>query len=187
MILNKLNKTPHRIYARKCIIKDISHLDYVNFLEQNHLHGRGINVTLRKGLYHSNKLVSVIGITQEGEIARFASLINHNIIGGFGKLFKSLKDKIKFTYADQDWTPDSTKSVYYKHFSNISSTEPQLSYYNYNKELLESRQKYQNHKLKDLFNYGFEESNETKENFLASKNILTLYRTVNYKFTNQLC
>ena len=179
MILNKLNKTPHRIYARKCIIKEVNYYDAQLFLEQNHLHGKGKPHTYSRGLYYNNQLVSVITVTQEGEIARFASLISHNVIGGFGKLFKSLKDKIKFTYAYQDWTPDGNKSIYNSYFLYNKITKPMLFYYNRNNSTLYSRWAYRKLNLSKLFK---DYNNENTHEFLLSKGILTIYTCGNHYY-----
>jgi len=59
MLLNKLNKSSDRIYARKCVVKSLSSKDYVEFLNNNHIQGHSPANT-KLGLYYDNKLVSAM-------------------------------------------------------------------------------------------------------------------------------
>ena len=75
--------------ARKCTIENISNKHYEDFLLFNHIDGyRSSQIKL--GLFHNNKLVSVIGLTEtkkdSWEIIRFANTRNTNVIGGLSKL-----------------------------------------------------------------------------------------------------
>ena len=128
MILNKLNKTPNKIFARKCIIKEVRHLEASLFLELNHLQGKGKPSTIIKGLYMGNKLVSIMSVAKDGELLRFTSLLNYNVVGGFGKLFKALRPHIKYSYVDRDWSPNNLNTVYDKFFSKVGQTSIRYSY-----------------------------------------------------------
>lgn len=102
-ILNKLNKTKNRIYARKCVIKEVSYINAKSFLDRNHLQGNCIS-SIRLGLYHDDVLVSMMTFgrlrlplqksqknrdkNKHFELTRFCNLIDHNIIGGASKLLK---------------------------------------------------------------------------------------------------
>ena len=55
-LLNKLQKTKRKIYARKCIIKDVYDNENVLFLQNNHLDGNFAS-EIRYGLYYEGELV----------------------------------------------------------------------------------------------------------------------------------
>ena len=100
MILNKLGKTPNRIFARKCEIKEISDNKLIReFLEKNHIQGF-VGSKIKLGLFYNNELVSLMTFgnlrkslgqkSKEGfyELLRFCNLLNTSVIGGASKLFK---------------------------------------------------------------------------------------------------
>ena len=58
-LLNLIGKTPNKIYARKCEIKEISSKDSVKFLEENHIQGN-VNSKIRIGLFYNDELVSLM-------------------------------------------------------------------------------------------------------------------------------
>ena len=95
IILSKLGIHENRIYARKCIIKEINNKSCQEFLEKNHIQGKTISGT-RIGLYYNDELVSVMvfGHTRKGignengiELIRFCNKLNTQVIGGASKLF----------------------------------------------------------------------------------------------------
>lgn len=101
MIRNVLGYNQHKIYARKCIVKQLSSKECKGFLNQNHRQGNA-NSPIRYGLYHNNELVSVMTFghprvnigksTSEHEntyeLVRFCSKLNTSVIGGANKLFQ---------------------------------------------------------------------------------------------------
>ena len=117
MILNKLGKTPNKIFARKCEIKEISDTKLVReFLDKNHIQGF-VGTTIKLGLYYENELVSLLTLgkkrkfmnskSKEGEyeLLRFCNKLNTNVVGGSSKLFKYFIKNYTFTeittYADR--------------------------------------------------------------------------------------
>ena len=97
-ILNQLNNllgiNTQKIYARKCIIKEVNNNEKKMFLELNHLQGNDSS-SIKLGLYFNNELVSLMTFTKprfnkkyEWELSRFCSKENCNVIGGASKLFK---------------------------------------------------------------------------------------------------
>ena len=119
-----------RIYGRSKLlsIKEINNTIKNDFLDKNHIQGRDYNTELNLGLFYNDLLVSVMTFcklrinlgnkeSKEGyyELSRFATDINYNIVGGFGKLFSYFKNTYDFnsiiTYADRRW---SEGNLYYK-------------------------------------------------------------------------
>jgi len=86
---NKVGITSDKVYARKTLIKVVSHSDAKKFLKDNHLMG---SIAARHlGLYHDNELSSVLSYKIRSRILkveRFCSRINTVVIGGFSKLLK---------------------------------------------------------------------------------------------------
>lgn len=93
IILNAINKTPNKIYARKCIIKEISTKESKEFLNNNHIQGNAI-ASINIGLFYNGELVSLMTFgnrkitgKKQMELIRFCNKLNTNIIGGASKLF----------------------------------------------------------------------------------------------------
>jgi len=143
MILNKLSKTPNKIYARKCEIREITDNKLVReFLDENHIQGF-IGSKVKIGLFHENELVSLMMFgkrrvemgkktSEEGEfeLLRFCSKLNTNVVGGGNKLFKyfvkNYDPKMITTYADRSW---SNGNLYNQlGFKYEGKTEPNYYY-----------------------------------------------------------
>lgn len=103
-ILQALHLTPNKIFARKCVVKDIENKEANLFLDKNHIQGRS-NSTKSFGLFYNDELVSVATVgkinrkhTSTGdtiELKRFCTLNNTMVIGGAQKLFKYIKEFVK--------------------------------------------------------------------------------------------
>ena len=114
VILNKLNKS-NKIYARKCVIKELTNKEVKVFLNENHLQG-SINAKYNLGLFYNNELVSLmnfgktrinLGYNKNNdslELYRFCNKLNTTVIGGASKLFKYFINNYEYseiiTYAD---------------------------------------------------------------------------------------
>ena len=139
-ILNTLfNNTKNRIFARKCIIKEVNSSDSRKFLDENHLQGY-CNSTFRYGLYYNNELVSLMTFgktrhfignsSHEYELLRFCNKINTTVVGGASKLFKYFikqhNPKNVVSYADRRW---SNGNLYEKLGFNLYNISPPNYYY----------------------------------------------------------
>ena len=115
-----------KIYARKCIIKEIDVNTKDKFLEKYHIQGKDIS-EIRLGAFYNNELISVMtfskGNISKGsknekyiwELNRFCSDYNYHIIGIASKLLSYFKKNYNwkeiFSYADRRW---SNGNLYYK-------------------------------------------------------------------------
>jgi 5-methylcytosine-specific restriction endonuclease McrA len=114
MIQNKLKQSATKIHARKTKIVELTHKESKDFFEKNHISGDAKNI-YSFGLIVNNEIVSAISFRNSFiekyknkiEIARFASKLNTNVVGGFSKLLKhsiSFMKERKYdailTYAD---------------------------------------------------------------------------------------
>ena len=157
ILLNKMNKIYNKIYARKCVVKEIDNNISSEFLNDNHIQGN-INSKYNIGLYHKNELVSllILGNSKfnkeyEYEIHRFCNKINYNIPGSLSKLFKYFTDKYLpksvITYSDLRYGEGNSYTNLGFKFKNISNP----NYYYLDKDLKKySRQKFQKHKLSNI-------------------------------------
>lgn len=154
IILNKLNKTPNKIHARKCIVRELSHADSSMFLDSNHLQGKD-NSPIRLGLYFNNELVQVMTFSKprfnksvQYELVRNATKTFNIVNGGTSKLLtyftKTYNPTSIVSYADRRY---STGKVYLKiGFSFIRNSPPS---YQYVKNKIFNRMGFKKHLLID--------------------------------------
>lgn len=101
-IINQLNNllgiNVDKIYARKCVIKEVDNKEKIEFLELNHLQGNDQS-SIKLGLYYNDELVSLMTFVKprfnkkyQYELSRFCSKNNCNVIGGASKLFNYFID-----------------------------------------------------------------------------------------------
>lgn len=93
-IINSLQQK-QLIYARKCIIKEVSLKECKKFLDNYHFQNSCNNQIIRLGLYYNNELVQVMTFgyprynkNYEWELLRLCTLPKYKIVGGTEKLFK---------------------------------------------------------------------------------------------------
>ena len=110
MIKNRLGLCK-KIFARKCEIKEISKIEFDNFMNESHISGT-VNSSIRVGLFYKDELVSAIGFRKPRqkkwsgyyEISRFATKLEHVVVGGLSKFLKYFKEEYTdmiMTYADR--------------------------------------------------------------------------------------
>ena len=157
-------KQDNRIYARKCIIKEIDPIQKNKFLNQNHIQGEDKS-KIKLGLFYKEELVGVMTFSnprmimggkykpQFYELSRYAT--KYNIIGGASKLLsyfiKQYNPLHIFSYSDNRWS-DLENSMYSKiGFKKESISKPN---YSYTKNFLERIHRFnfskQNLKLKGI-------------------------------------
>ena len=149
IILSKLGIYNRKIYARNCLIKEISNKIYKQFVELNHIQGYAIS-RYRYGLYYNDELVQICSFGKsrfkknEIELIRSCSLLNTQIIGGFDKLVKYFVSKhepeILISYVDRRYFNGHG----YKNWTLIEKTNP--NYWYTKNGILENRIKYQKYK-----------------------------------------
>jgi len=155
MISNALGLS-NKIYGRKCHISEIDPTTARNFFNENHLYGNNYS-KINYGLIYNDELVSSMSFAKsrfnknyEYELVRFANKLNTSVIGGASKLFKRFINEVKpesiISYADCRY---SNGNLYEKlGFIYDDLTKPNYGYII--NDIIESRQKYQKHKLNKL-------------------------------------
>ncbi len=118
IIQNSLGLTPNKIYARKCVIKEISPKENEIFCTFNHIQG-AVPAKTKIGLFYNDELVSVMTFGKkriimksksknddEYELLRFCNKRMTSVIGGASKLFnyfvKNHHPKNIVSYANLD-------------------------------------------------------------------------------------
>jgi hypothetical protein len=191
IISNKLGKTPNKIYARKCEIKEVIDNNLVrDFLENNHIQGF-VGSKIKIGLYYNNQLVSLMTFgnrriamgkkttnQDEYELLRFSNKLNNNVIGGASKIFKyfinNYKPKEITTYADRSFSQGKLYETL--GFKFDSKTEP--NYYYIIDGIRHHRFNFRKDKLiKEGFN-----PNKTEHEIMLERKIYRIYDSGNLKF-----
>lgn len=147
-----------KIFARKCIVKEVSPKESKKFQHENHLQG-AINAKVNIGLFNNNQLVSLMTFSKtrfsksyEWELVRFCTKCGIQVVGAAGKLLayfeNAYKPKSLVSYADRRWSQGKLYKALGFNFVHASA----CNYWYFKKGTfqLESRVKYQKHKLKTL-------------------------------------
>jgi hypothetical protein len=139
-INNILKINTEKIFARKCLFKEIKDSKIVNkFLNDNHIQGK-VNSSLKLGLYFNEELVSLMTFDHnEGRkkmelggynLNRFCNKCGVNVVGGASKLLrhfiKNYDVKRIVSYADKDWSLGNLYEVL--GFTNVGGNGPDYKY-----------------------------------------------------------
>ena len=158
VISKRIGIVKHKVFGRKCEIVKIDRNEVAEFLNINHLQQNTIS-TYNYGLKYDNELVSVMTFSKprfdknvEYELCRFANKLGYSVLGGFSKLFKQfileVNPKSIISYCDISYF---SGEIYKQHqFELVRHSTPNYKYFKPGKLLLESRNKYQKHKLHKL-------------------------------------
>jgi len=184
MILNCLRKTKNRIYARKCIIKEVKFNEYKNFMNNNHIQGYSICKYIY-GLYYNNEIVSLISFgfrkisgKKKFELIRYGTKLNTSVVGGFSKLLKYSIKYLNFdeliTYANKSY---SNGDLYEKNnFQYIGDTKPNYTYVLNNK-----RYHRFSFRKSELIKQGFD-SEKIEIQIMNERNMVRIYDSGNKKY-----
>ena len=186
LVKSKLGIFEERIFARKCIIQDISKNDAYKFLNDYHLQGcKTKTFNHSYGMFYQNELVGVITLCKSrfklNEIELHRMVFKHGIqvIGGVSKFVHHIKKQIGnfITYADamiggECYSKSGGKLLHL--------TEPNYWYVKMNGEII-NRISAQKNKLKKLLGDNFSELLTEQENML-SNDYQIFFDAGNYKF-----
>ena len=158
---NLLGIYDHKCYARECEIKEISSKESIVFQNENHIQG-SVKSSINVGLFYHDELISLMTFSKprfskkyEWELVRFCNKLGWHIPGSASKLLtyfeKTYHPKSILSYADRRWTMNNYHTIYDKlGFKLTNISKPNYWYFANNSLQLESRIKYQKHKLKNL-------------------------------------
>ena len=177
-IFSKIDK---KIFARKCILKEVKSLESNEFLNKSHLQGE-CGASVRLGLYFNNELVSLMTFGKnrkslgcnhkdgEYELIRFCNKLNTNIIGAASKLIKyfieNYSPKKITSFCDRRWSPEGE---FYKKmgFSFVYNTKPNYWYY-------------KNNSYERKHRFGFRKNVLVKKGFDINKTEFEIMEELNY-------
>lgn len=191
-IKNILKINNNKIYARKCIVKEIDYKTKSNFLNINHIDG-DTKSKYNYGLFFDEKLVSVaifgsrkISGKTQFELLRFATQLNTTVIGGFSKLishFLKTNDKIKeiITYADIRWSGIDYKSTVYNKNGFIYQGYSEPNYFYLNKKNYLLRINRLNFTKQKLIQLGFDK-NKTEFQIMFERGFDRIWNCGNLRF-----
>lgn len=101
LIKSLCNVNQHKIFARKCTLKDINPTTAHSFIEENHRQGSAI-AKIAYGLFYNDELVQVMTFSKERflkekeedsyELIRLCSKEGYSIVGGASRLLKAFID-----------------------------------------------------------------------------------------------
>lgn len=177
--INSLLSKTDKVYARKTNIKKIGFP--AEFLEENHIQGKGAPSSTNYGLYLKDELVAVMTFSTpkfskeyDFELVRYCSLLDITVVGGASKLLKAFRkdnpNKSIVSYSDKRW---STGNLYKTLGFNFSHTsKPNYRYYKNTKSL--SRYQCQKHLLKDMFPDVYSDG-KTENEIMAEAGYRKLY------------
>lgn len=153
-----------KIYARKCLLKEVELEEAKEFMNKNHIQGYTPS-TVKIGLFHEEKLVSLMLLNKlrakmnknnyenAWDLIRFASDIDKIIIGSFGKILKYFIQTYNPNYiktlADLRWS-DPKNNMYEKFNFNVANkVEPR--YFYTDGKMREHRFKFRKDKIKENY------------------------------------
>jgi len=191
MILNKLNKTKNKIFARKCEIKEIDDNKIIKeFLEKNHIQGF-VGSKVKIGLFYNEELISLMtfgsnrkamgqkSIEGSYEMLRFCNKLNTNVVGGASRLFKYFINEYKpnevLTYANRSYS--NGKLYYNLGFNFIQNTIPNYYY------VIDGIRKYRFNFRKDKLIKEGADPNKTEHEIMIEKKIYRIYDSGSLKFS----
>ena len=163
-ILNILGNS-QKIYARNCVIKEISYKDAYVFLNENHIQGV-VPSKYNISLWYNDEIVAIMtfgslrrnlgNISKLGsfELLRFCNKIGYTVIGGASRLFHFFIEKYTpneiISYADRRW---SQGNLYEKlGFQFIGNTKPNYSYIDGKKQIRINRYNLRKNILVEKYN-----------------------------------
>lgn len=166
MIAHKLGKS-NKLHARKTEVREISHKHATEFLNENHIQGYS-NATIKLGLFHEDELFSVMTFGKprfnknyQWELIRFATKLNHVVVGGASKLLKyfigTYNPDNMLSYADRS---RGNGNIYETiGFTNVGISEPSY-YYTENYTTIHNRLQFQHKLLENKLDLFYPEMSE---------------------------
>lgn len=190
--LKNIFMNKEKVYARKCVVKEIDKYLAVEFCNKYHLQGSSISAKIFIGLFYNDELLSVMSFGRcrnnkdsdtKYELVRYCVKSGYNIVGGANKLLKyfevTYKPKEIISYSNNDYF---TGNIYNKlGFKYAGQCSLPYYWYLHGKEL--KRQQCMPMKLKKLYPDLYEKAGNSKENYIMSSiGASKVYRCGNTKW-----
>jgi hypothetical protein len=190
-IRNLLGLIDKKVYARKCLIKEVSTKVKTKFLNDNHIQGT-VGSKINYGLFYNDELVSIMtfgngrkimnGTNYEWELLRFCNKINFTVNGGASKLLnhfiKSYKPKNIISYADMRWSNGNLYNIL--GFTKIKESKPNYFY------IINKKREYRFKFRKDVLVSKGYDSKLTEHEIMRSRGINKIYDCGNLVYSISL-
>ena len=188
IILSKLGMYDNRIYARKCIVKEIDSKKCNNFLDNNHIQGK-TNSSIKLGLFHNDELVSVMTFSKSNNmkgdnsgwnLSRFCTIINTQVIGAAGKLLKYFIKNYEPTKIYSYASNDISTGKLYESLGFIKDNISQSYWYIHKNNLKRyHRTSFEKNKLKNM---GYQTDNMTEFQIMEKLPFYRIYDSGHVKY-----
>lgn len=162
MISSKLGNN-ERIFARHCSLVEIENDISKKFFQETHLQGFA-NSSFSLGLMFQNELVCCASFSKprfnpsfDLELIRFSSKKGITVVGGLSKILSKIKSKSLISYANRRW---SNGGVYKSCGFSLSYVSEPAYFYTKDFLTIESRFKFQKHKLTKMNTYSLDLSED---------------------------
>lgn len=173
---HQFNVRPERVlYARNLQVSVLEYTQVKEFLNKNHIQG-SCPSSINLGLVVDGNVIAAMTFGKsryckqsQYELLRFAIQSNHNVVGACGKMFKYFIKHYNpmsiISYADRRWSNGNVYKTIGMNF--IHNSTPNYFYINpSNPMILESRVKYQKHKLHRMLEFYDPQKSEVDNMFL---------------------
>lgn len=175
-----------RIYARKCVVKEIDTKESMEFEDKYHLDNRS-SASIRVGIYYDEQLIGEISFGKprfdskyDYELIRLCYKSNISVIGGTEKMFKYAVEKFKLdnivTYCNMD--KFSGQSFLRLGFGVLGVTEPGYIWVKHGTHEVLRRYQTQKHKLLEN---GLGTPEQTEDEIMMNLNFFKIYNSGNLK------
>lgn len=155
--ISNMLKRNNTVHARKCSLITLTSKEHQDFFNKTHIQG-AVGSTIAYGLVYNGTLVAAMSFGKarfnklhKWELLRFSNELNISVAGAASKLFshfvKTMTPDTIVSYSDCRW---NTGSIYRTLGFIHNGESPPNYWYTRNYSLLESRVKYQKHKLEKL-------------------------------------
>ena len=193
IIKSKLNIFENKVFARKCVVKEINNDISLEFLNKNHIQGN-VNSLIKLGLFYNDELISImtfeiarkrLGNTTCNNnyynLNRFCNKINTQVIGGASKLLKYFTKKYKpksiITYADRRY---SNGNLYKKlGFQMIHINNPSYTYFNGTEKIRYHRFNYRKERIIKL---GWYDDSKSLDETILDHKLYKIYNCGTIKY-----
>jgi hypothetical protein len=183
MIASRLGIYHQKIFARKCIIREIEKHQAELFFNENHLQGF-VQGSLYLGLFYKDELMQAIIVNKKGwhdgnvELTRMVTKLNTQVNGGFGKLMKHVSDYVEYdsitSYIYRAWF--NGKGYNKSGFKVIKVNPPSYSYIVNGKRIHKSH--FRKDKIKKMYEKGelkFYDETKTEHDLMNLNKIYRIY------------
>lgn len=175
---NQLMVGQKKVFARKCSLTIVDSSTALDFMDKNHLQARPAASRENIALVDSENKIVALGIFRKGftgkwELARYANLLDHSVLGGFSRIMSHWVNRHPgvelVSYVDQD---KFSGGAYFKFGFKKIGESLMMSYLYKNKR--HSRHSFKKSELKKYD--WFDESKTEQENCIKN-GILPIYNS----------